>query len=123
MREHRKDITGSTRNFFERGMRGHTAVLDITRIIGDVYEIERTQDRPTLKVLIVDIYIFGEADVVELREAYPDIDCIVLVGFYNRYSLSANNLAKDLGVGLFTIGEFFGALNLTGRNFLNYEKK
>ena len=123
MREHKREITKSVRDFFERGMRGHTAVWELTSFNDDVYEIKRTGGRPTLKVLIVDIYIFGEADVVELREKYPDIDCIVLVGFYNRYSSSAKDMVKDMGFGLFTNSEFFGALNLTGGKFFNYEKK
>ena len=75
----RKDIAGSTRDFFVRGMAGHSAVLSIKRLEGDVYLIERTNDRPDLRVLIADIYIAGEGDVVEIMYDYSDIDCIVLV--------------------------------------------
>lgn len=122
MREHRLDITRRMREFFENGMRGHTAVSNITQLKGDVYKIERTGDRPDLTVLIVDIYIFGEADVLELSEMYSGIDSIVLVGFYNRYSRYAKRLACEMNVGLFENREFFGALNLVGHRFLGYQK-
>lgn len=119
----RKDIAGSTRDFFVRGMAGHSAVLNITRQEGDVYLIERTNDRPDLRVLIADIYIAGEGDVVEIMCDYSDIDCIVLVGFYNRYSRAAKAYAKEMNIGLYDNREFFGAVNCTGYAFLNYERK
>lgn len=122
MRAHRLDITRRMREFFENGMRGHTAVWNITQQKGDVYKIERTGDRPGLTVLIVDIYLFGEADVLELTELYLGIDCIVLVGFYNRYSQYAKRLACQMNIGLFENREFFGALNLVGQKFLEYQK-
>lgn len=119
----RKDIASSTRNFFVRGMKGHSAVLAITRLSGDVYLIERTNDRPDIKVLIADIYIAGEGDIVEISCEYSDIDCIVLVGFYNRYSKAAKEFAKERNIGLYDNREFFGAVNCTGYAFLNYERK
>lgn len=122
MRAHRLDITRRMREFFENGMKGHTAVRSITQQEGDVYRVERTGDRPDLTVIIVDIYIFGEADVLELSEMHPGIDCIVLVGFYNRYSQFAKRLAGQMNIGLFDNREFFGALNLVGKRFLDYQK-
>lgn len=119
----RKDIAGSTRDFFVRGMKGHSAVLAITRLDGDVYLIERTNDRPDIKVLIADIYIAGEGDIVEITYDYSDIDCIVLVGFYNRYSKAAKDFARERHIGLYDNREFFGAVNCTGYAFLNYERK
>lgn len=120
MRENRKDIAKSTRDFFIRGMKGHSAVMEITQLDGDVYLIERTEGRPDIKVYIADIYIAGEADIIDITYAHPDIDCIVLVGFYNRYSGSAKSLAKEKNVGLYDNREFFGAVNRTGAAFLNY---
>lgn len=119
----RKDIAGSTRDFFVRGMEGHSAVRSITRQKGDVYLIERTKDRPDLRVLIADIYIAGEGDIVEITYDYSNIDCIVLVGFYNRYSRAAKEYAKEMNIGLYDNREFFGAVNCTGYAFLNYERK
>jgi hypothetical protein len=118
-----QSVAKSTREFFVNGMKGHSAVCNITRLNGDVYLIERTNNRPDIKVLIADIYIAGEGDVLEITCDYKDIDCIVLVGFYNRYSMAAKELAKERNVGLYDKGEFFGAVNCTGAAFLNYERK
>ena len=119
----RKEIASSTRDFFVKGMKGHSAVLSIRPIGDDVYLIERTNDRPDLKVLIADIYIAGESDIIEITYDYSDIDCIVLVGYYNRYSRAAKELAKERNIGLYDRSEFFGAVNCVGNSFLNYVKK
>ena len=66
----RREILRSTRVFFVKGMKGHSAVSNITQLDGDVYLIERTQGRPDLKVLIADIYIAGEGDIIEITYAY-----------------------------------------------------
>ena len=92
-------------------------------IDNDVYLIERTLDRPDIKVLIADIYIAGEGDIIEISYDYTDIDCIVLVGFYNRYSGAAKEFARERKIGLYDNREFFGAVNCTGNAFLNYVRK
>ena len=66
----RKEIAPSTREFFVRGMEGHSAVMCIKHLEGDVYLIERTNGRPDLKVLIADIYIAGEGDIIEITYDY-----------------------------------------------------
>lgn len=123
MSENRKKITYSTREFFVKGMRGHSAVDEITLVNGDIYLIKRTEGRPELKILIADIYIAGEADILEITEEHSDLDCIVLVGFYNRYSSYAKDLAMSRDIGLFDNREFFGAIHRSGSAFLNYVKK
>lgn len=118
-----KEITHRTRDFFERGMMGHNAVSNVTLLHDDIYRIERTEGRPDLRVLIADIYICGEADIFDIQYNYFDLDCIVLVGFYNRYSRSAKELALTENIGLYDMREFYGAVNLVGSKMLNYVKK
>ena len=60
---------------------------------------------------------------MEITYDYSNIDCIVLVGFYNRYSRAAKEYAKEMNIGLYDNREFFGAVNCTGYAFLNYERK
>jgi len=119
----RKEIAPSTRSFFVRGMEGHSAVKSISDLGRDVYLIERTKDRPDIKVLIADIYIAGECDIIEITSEYYDIDGIVLVGFYNRYSGAAKDLAKENNIALYENREFWGAVNYTGPAFINYKRK
>lgn len=116
-------VARSSISFFENGMRGHSAVRNITNLGDNQYLIERTKERPDIRVLIVDIYILGEADIYEISPRIRGIDCIVLVGFNNRYSSAAKNLAKQMNVGLYDNREFFGALNCVGDSFLNYKKE
>lgn len=119
----RKVIAPSSRHFFEGRMEGHTAVSRITHLGNDVYLIERTDNRPAIRVLIADIYITGECDISEISYEYHDIDCIVLVGFYNRYSCAAKEYARDLNLGLYDCREFMGAVNCTGMSFLYYKRR
>ena len=119
----RKKITLRTKQYFENGMRGNKAVLDIVNLYDDVYRIKRTEDRPDIKVLIADIYICGEADIYDISCIYKEIDCIVLVGFYNRYSWRAKDLARTSNIGLFDMREFYGAVHLVGNRMLDYVKK
>ena len=101
---------------------GHNAVRNITHLQDNIYRIERTDSRPELRVLIADIYICGEGDIIDITYNYKELDCIVLVGFYNRYSSSAKALALSKNIGLFDMREFFGAVNLVGSRMLNYVK-
>jgi len=104
-------------------MNGHQAVESVIDLGDNKYLLKRTNDRPDLTVLIADIYIVGAIDIFEINPTRNGIDCIVLVGFFNRYSRSAKETAKGMNVGLFNNREFFGAVNCTGEAFLNYEKK
>lgn len=122
-RKNIEPVAKSSVIYFENGMKGHNAVDEITDVGNNQYIIKRTKGRPNLTILVVDIYIAGEADISEVVPTYSDIDCIVLIGFYNRYSSAAKQLAKSMNIGLFTNREFFGAVNYTGNSFLDYEFK
>ncbi len=104
-------------------MRGHSAVREILSIGHNKFKIRRTMDRPDLKILVADIYIASIADIIEIDPKSDGISCIVLIGFYNRYSRDAKKYAKELGVALYDNKEFFGAVNCTDKAFLNYVRK
>jgi len=118
-----KPAPSSITNFLN-GMRGHTAVENIEMLSEQLYRINRKHfKKPPVTVFVVDLYVASEADVVEIRGEYPDIDAIVMIGFYNTNSWAAKEMGKKLNLGLFTFREFFGALNFTEDKFLNYELK
>lgn len=119
----REAIAKSSIRFFENGMKGHNAVQSIIDLGNNQYLITRTKNIPDIRILVADIYIAGEADIYEINPNLYGIDGIVLIGFYNRYSSAAKELAKQMNVGLFDNREFFGAVNCTGKAFLNYERK
>lgn len=116
-------VAPSSKTFFKNGMNGHSAVRCITDLGNNMYLINRTDNKPDIKVLVADIYIAGEADILEISSNLHDIDCIVLIGFYNRYSNEAKKLAKSMNVGLFNYREFFGAIHYSGNAFIDYTQK
>ncbi len=113
----------SSLTFFINAIKNHTRVSEVSEVEEHVYEITRTGNRSPLKILVAAIYIASEADIFELKGLYPELDCIVLIGYYNRYSGAAKLLAKRNDIGLFDFREFFGAINFVGQKFLDYEPK
>lgn len=116
-------VAKSSENYFVNGIRGHNAISSITSLGDNKYHIQRTNSRDPLTILVADIYIAGEADIYEFSDKLQGVDAIVLIGFYNRHSSSAKSIAKHMNVGLFTNKEFWGAVNLTGDKFIDYEPK
>lgn len=122
-RKNIEPVAYSSTNYFLNGMRGHSAVQSITSLGNDKYLIARTNGRDPLTIMVADIYIAGEADLYELSDQIQGVDALILIGFYNRYSSAAKTLAKNMGVGLFTNREFWGAVNLSGDKFMDYVPK
>lgn len=122
-RKNREKPLKSSVEYFERVISGHTAVKSLNEVAENVYEIERTGGRPTIRVLVADIYIVSEADIFEIVTTNYDLTCVLLIGFYNRYSNDAKERAKAENLGLFNMKEFFGAINFIGQKLINYEPK
>lgn len=116
-------VAKSSENYFVNGISGHNSIGSIKSLGYNKYYIQRTNNRTPLTILVADIYIAGEADIYELSDKLQGVDAIVLIGFYNRHSSSAKSVAKQMNVGLFTNREFWGAINLTGNKFIDYEPK
>ncbi len=76
---------------------------------------------PDLNVYLTNIYIVGEADIIEILAEAPETNAIVTMSAWNGYSNDAKSYAKDHDVGLFKFGEFLGAVYYVGKQFLDYE--
>lgn len=113
----------SSVEYFERVISGHTAVESLKEVSENVYEIERTGGRPAIRVLVADIYVVSEADIFEIVTINYNLTCVLLIGFYKRYSGDAKERAKAENLGLFNMKEFFGAINYIGQKLINYEPK
>ncbi len=109
--------------YFERVISGHTAVESLKKVYENVYEIVRTGGRPAIRVLVADIYVVSEADIFEIVTTNYNLTCVLLIGFYNRYSGDAKERAKTENIGLFNMKEFFGAINYIEQKLINYEPK
>jgi len=99
--------------FVEMKLRGHDRVISFERVgsSDQLFAVARTLG-DTLHVWLSDVYTLGEAEFLFLREKNPEINCIVSVSGYNRYTDEAKEQAVRDRVGLFKIGEFLGALNV-----------
>jgi hypothetical protein len=99
--------------FVQMKLQSHDRVVGFERVgnSDQLLAVTRTF-ADTLHVWLSDVYTLGEAEYLFLREQTPEINCIVSVSGYDRYTGEAKEQAVRDHVGLFKIGEFLGALNV-----------
>ena len=64
-------------------------------------------------MLLVDEYCLGLAAIHRARSEFPEADYIVTCANWNGYTREAKDYGRENDLGIFNIGEFFGALNWT----------
>ena len=108
--------------YFDKVMSGHEKVDSVLLIEEDFYkaifEIQLSDGR-LLVTYIADVYVLTAADIREVVSEYDDLDCIVVVSNWDHYTSDAKNIAKAMGIGVFTLNEFMKAINYNGRRFLD----
>ena len=100
-------------------LKSSEVVTEVERVNNQLIRVKRS-DRPTITAFLTNIYIVGEADVVEILSEYKDNDCIVTMSVWNSYTGRAESVCKKQNIGLFVFKEFLGAVYYTGKNFLDY---
>lgn len=109
-----------SREFFFNIISKHSKVEEIEQIGVPLYTITKKNGN-VMNALLVDIYIIGDAEILDLMSRYENIDAIINVSMWNRNISSAKLIAKEHKIGLFELKEFMGALNYDSRKaFLNY---
>ena len=106
--------------FFEKGSKAHKMVASVEKLSEQRYEIKRG-GKSNLKVYLTNLYIVGIADVHEIKNKFPEVDCIVTISGWNSYSEEAKEFCKFLEIGLFKYSEYYGALYYDNDRFYNYE--
>ncbi|OJW72065.1 MAG: hypothetical protein BGO68_00810 [Candidatus Amoebophilus sp. 36-38] len=106
--------------FFKTSMNFHKAVTSSEEIAEVRYLIKR-EKKSEIRVFLTNLYIVGIADVYEIIQEFPDVDCIVTMSAWNSYSEQAKMLCKDNKIGLFTYSEYYAALRYDSEEFYNYE--
>jgi len=94
-------------------------VTDVEKVDDQLIRVNRSNG-PAITAFLTNIYIVGEADVVEILSEHGGIDCIVTMSAWNEYTTSAKTHCSREGVGLFTFKEFLRAVYRTGQKFLDY---
>lgn len=97
-----------------------TFVKNIEKLDLQILKINR-EEKSSIIVYLTNIYVVSEADVIEILSDNPNIDCIVTVSAWNKYTKTANSEAKKNNIGLFKFKEFLGAVYYDGESFVNYE--
>lgn len=109
-----------SRVFFFNLISKHSKVEEIEQIGVPLYTITKSNG-DVINALLVDIYMIGNAELLDLMSRYEDIDAIINISMWNENLSSAKDLAKEHKIGLFDMREFMGALNCVSRKtFLNY---
>lgn len=109
----------SSIQFFVSRMEGHTKVLAVEEVTAQVFLLKR-HGLSDVRVWVCDVYTLGVADYFAIRQADPDIDCIVTLSGYNQYTTQASEQGIADGVGVFKFGELMGALHKEGEDFVAY---
>jgi hypothetical protein len=112
--------TDQSLEFFERAMAQHRKVECCEQVQRELYQLTRRDGLSPLRVLLVNIYTVGVADVIELLGEFPGLQAIVILSNWNGYTTDAKEYAKQRGVGVFVMNEFLGAL--WQRDPTHYEK-
>jgi len=95
--------------YFERAMRGHSKVINCTKISDSYYKLQR-EDMSPLLVFVSNYYALSAADYFEITEEYR-VDCLITISNWNSVTQDAYEIGKANGIGVFTMNEFMGALN------------
>lgn len=89
-----------------------------------IADVERKPHYLRLKVYLADVYTLTVDDVYEIMLSYPEVNCIVVISNWDHYTDSAKEEARVNGIGVFTLIEFFEALNYYEEDFFDkYIKK
>ena len=114
--EYRHD---TVRKLIEKFLGKHKRISSMEEISRGVLALERTNGT-RLRVFVTHTYFFTEYSYERALAEDPNISAILCANPYSGYTQSAKERCLEDRVGLFTLGEFMGALNFEGDRFLNF---
>jgi hypothetical protein len=103
-------VSHSVVRFFCSALEGHDKVASYTRTKDIFFSILLTNGK-RIHVLLVNEYVLGMAAVLRARSEFPEAEYIVTGGNWNGYTPEAKDYGRKNSIGIFNIGEFFGALH------------
>ena len=104
------NVSYSSIVFFGNALRGHSKVKSFSRTSDIVFEIQLKNGKE-IHALLVNEYSLGLAAILRARSEFPDIQYVVTCADWNGYTPQAKEYGQENDFGVFTAGEFFGALN------------
>jgi hypothetical protein len=103
-------VSYSNISFVERALDSHSKVADFKRLHDIVFEIDLIDGR-TISMVLVNEYTLGLAAIHRALSEFPDVEYVVTCANWNGYTRAAKKFGRENGIGVFVIGEFFGALH------------
>ena len=103
------NVSYSTISFVEKALESHAKVARFDRSQDIVFEVTRLDGR-VLKMVLVNEYTLGLAAVHRLLSQFPTVEYVVTGANWNAYTREAKDYGRQNDIGIFVIGEFFGAL-------------
>lgn len=98
--------------FFEKMMRTHSDIRDVTALGDGVFELSRISGQ-ILRVFVCECYSFGAAEYIETTENLNNLDAVIISSNWCGYTFDAKALGRAEKVGLFNIRGLMVALNKT----------
>lgn len=109
----------TVKTFVERFLSGHNAITALQELNRGTM-IVTLRDGRELKVFVTNTYYFTDYTFERVLEVDPAVDTIICSSPAARYSDSAKRHCIERGIGLFMLGEFMGAINFQGEQYLNF---
>ena len=97
--------------YVHRGLEQHTNVAHVVRLDDKRYQIYRENDLPPVIVYNTNEYEVTNEVLRDAIEQYVEFDAVVCSNPNHRITLSAENVATNAGIKIFSWGELLGALN------------
>lgn len=107
------------KTFINRFLSNHDCIARLEELNKSTMTVDLLDGR-VLKVFVTNTYYFTEHTLDKVIEIDPGIDAIICSCPSGQYAPSAKALCIQKGIGLFMLGEFMGAIRLTGEKYLNY---
>lgn len=111
----------SAQAFLRERLNEHAKVRSWLKEEGEpqIYAIERHRMR-AVRVFIEHVYTLGVSDYEAIRNAHPDIRCILSTQPSNQFGSDALAEARSDHVALFDYSALFGALHKDGEAFYQH---
>jgi hypothetical protein len=109
----------TVQTFVERFLARHNAITTLQELNRGTM-IVSLRDGRELKVFVTNTYYFTDYTLERVLEVDPAVDAIICSSPAARYSDSAKRQCIERGLGLFMLGEFMGAINFQGEQYLNF---
>jgi hypothetical protein len=107
--------------FLERVLKNHENIINLKRKKDILFTFERIKQNDSLSLLCLDSYVFGENDLYQVLEEFPEVDIICIGSIWNFYTRDAKILALEKKLGLYRVDEIKGGIHFD--KFWLYHKK